>query len=90
MLDPNIKGAGWFLQHADLNQAANEFLKVSWEQIEQKIEETEEEVSSFLSEKGLKSLSSLWEKDIGEIRETLSVRHKTVTAHVEFILSSNT
>jgi hypothetical protein len=78
MLNPNIKGSGWFLQYSDMKEAANEFKSISWSIILSQINDTNKEINNLLIENNFTELMNQWKQEIIHITEVLEARYKTI------------
>lgn len=78
--------AGDVYQYADLKEASEEFLKVSWQEIDSIIESVKQETLPQI-EKIDQKLTDAWKKEVEFIRKTLKKRHDDVMKNVKFVLS---
>lgn len=81
MMNPKT-GAGRYFQHADLREAIDTFMSVTWSQIQSKISSVDAEVSKELKKNGMSQLLREWKTDVAEILTKLSSRHATILASV--------
>lgn len=90
MLDPKFNrgnGAGGVYQYADLQVAAEEFMKVSWSVISSTIDKIHDDVVSELQENDMQTLMQQWNAEVNDIKTTLAQRYKVVLQHAKKILT---
>ena len=83
MFDPEKSGTGHVFKHVDLKKAAERFLSVSLNDVIQRCEAVNSEITSELTTHGLMSLLDQWNSDYTEIMQKLPYRWKTITAHAK-------